>query len=51
MICDLKLTSEAVSMVYKLVKTDEQQCMLMKTVLTVGLEWMTSGHVTVYMTK
>jgi len=28
-------------------RTDEQQCLSMKTVLTVGLAWMTSEHATV----
>ena len=32
-------------------RTDEQQCLLMKTVLTVGHMQMTSGHMTVYMAR
>jgi len=32
-------------------RTDEQQCLSMKTVLTVGHMQMTSGHMTVYMAR
>jgi len=38
-------------MVRRSMRTDEQQCLSIKTVLTVGLTYVTTGHVTVYMAR
>jgi len=38
-------------MVGRTIRTDEQQCLSMNTVLTVGLTKMTSEHATVCMTR